>query len=93
MNQEVLTKVVMEGTNAVGLSRQGLADLVGCSQQAVRLAEERTGIRLEALWRKSGAATMTRDGRSVECVGCGRRLVPAPQADGRRQRPACGQGG
>jgi hypothetical protein len=87
MNQQVLTKAVLDRAKATGLSCQGLADLVGCTRQAVRLAEELTGIRLEAVRRKSGAAIMTRDGQSVECVGCGARFVPAPQD----KLPRCSQ--
>lgn len=75
----MLTYDQMTAARALKLKCQELADMLGCTRQAVRAAEERHGIWLEPMQRRSrdGSLAVPR-GRSVVCGGCGARFIPAP---------------
>jgi hypothetical protein len=72
----VLTKPVMQRAALAGLTCHALAAQMNTTRWAVRLAEERTGIRLEPIVRRKGWAETPASSVSAHCRGCGLRWVP-----------------
>ena len=73
----ILTPAVMADAQAAALTCRAVAERMNTSRWAVRLAEDRTGIRLEPMVRRERGvvASMCRPVSAV-CAGCGRRWVP-----------------
>jgi hypothetical protein len=72
----VLTREVMTEAQRSAQTCHALAAQMNTTRWAVRLAEERTGIRLEPIVRRKGWAETPVSSVSADCRRCGLRWVP-----------------